>query len=74
MSTNNDEKKDVSNITPETRDCRNEKHCEKIYENLIKNVSQPFFKDPSNKDQIMKQLKQQIDYVYARRYGKKRIG
>ena len=58
----------------ESRSCRNEKHCERIYDNLIKNVSVPFFKDPSNKEQLMCQLKQQMDYVYARRYGKKRIG
>jgi hypothetical protein len=58
----------------ESRSCRNEKHCERIYENLVKNVSVPFFKDPVNKEQLMSQLKQQMDYVYARRYGKKRIG
>ena len=61
------------NVT-ESRSCRNEKHCERIYENLVTNVSVPFFKDPANKDQLMSQLKQQMDYVYARRYGKKRIG
>jgi hypothetical protein len=58
----------------ESRSCRNEKHCERIYDNLIKNVEVPFFKDPANKEQLMCQLKQQMDYVYARRYGKKRIG
>jgi hypothetical protein len=58
----------------ESRSCRNEKHCERIYENLVKHVEVPFFKDPANKEQLMSQLKQQIDYVYARRYGKKRIG
>jgi len=63
----------VANVT-ESRSCRNEKHCERIYENLVTNVSVPFFKDPANKDQLMSQLKQQMDYVYARRYGKKRIG
>ena len=70
MSTNDDEKM----LSAESRCSRNEKHCEKIYQNLIKNVSHPSFKDPSNKDKIITQLKQQIDYVYARRYGKKRIG
>lgn len=58
----------------ESRSCRNERHCEQIYENLVKNVSIPFFQDPANKEQLMTQLKQQMDYVYARRYGKKRIG
>lgn len=50
------------------------KHCEKIYENLVKNVTHPFFQNVENKDQIMIQLKQQIDYIYSKRYGKKRIG
>jgi hypothetical protein len=49
-------------------------HCEKIYENLVKNVNQPFFQKSENKEQIIAQLKQQIDYIYAKRYGKKRIG
>lgn len=84
MSTLDDEKTEtvtnVTNITNavvnvnESRSCRNEKHCEQIYDNLVKNVSVPFFKDPANKEQLMGQLKQQMDYVYARRYGKKRIG
>ena len=50
------------------------KHCEKIYENLAKNADQPFFQKEDNKPQIIAQLKQQIDYIYAKRYGKKRIG
>jgi|UniRef100_A0A6C0KD74 hypothetical protein len=50
------------------------KHCEKIYENLVKNANQPFLNILNDKDQIILQLKQQIDYIYAKRYGKKRIG
>lgn len=58
------------NIDDVTKTC----HCEKVYENLVKNVKQPFIQNEDNKEQIMTQLKQQIDYIYAKRYGKKRIG
>lgn len=57
-----------------TDDVLKTQHCEKIYENLVKNANQPFFQKEENKTQIVAQLKQQIDYIYAKRYGKKRIG
>ena len=63
-----------SYVPEESREDRAQKHCEQIYTNLCDQVSHSFFKDSKNKDQIMTQLKQQIDYIYARRYGKKRIG
>ena len=53
---------------------RAKEHCETIYQNLVKNVDQPYFKDAANKEVFMAQLRQQIDYIYSRRYGKKRIG
>lgn len=49
-------------------------HCEMIYCDLVKTTNLPFFKDEQNKEAIMKQLKEQMDYIYARRYGKKRLG
>jgi len=49
-------------------------HCETIYQNLVKTVDQPYFKDAANKEVFIAQLRQQIDYIYSRRYGKKRIG
>jgi ribosomal protein L31 len=61
-------------VPEESREERTSKHCDQIYTNLCENVSHPFFKDLKNKQQIMDQLKQQIDYIYAKRYGKKRIG
>ncbi len=77
-----DEKIDVSTmkipascyVPEESREDRTQKHCDQIYTNLCDQVSHSFFKDSKNKEQIMDQLKQQIDYIYARRYGKKRIG
>lgn len=63
-----------SYVPEEPREDRAQKHCDQIYENLCDQVSHSFFKESKNKDQIMAQLKQQIDYIYARRYGKKRIG
>jgi hypothetical protein len=61
-------------VPEQQREARAEKHCEQIYRNLADNVTHSFFKDENNKDQIMLQLKQQMEYIYARRYGKKRIG
>ncbi len=52
---------------------RNE-HCEIIYNDLVKTTNLPFFKDEQNKSAIMSQLKEQMDYIYSRRYGKKRVG
>ena len=49
-------------------------HCEIIYCDLVKTTNLPFFKDDQNKSTIMSQLKEQMDYIYSRRYGKKRIG
>lgn len=49
-------------------------HCQQIYDNLVKNSNNEYIKDEKNKEQVMSQLKQQIDFLYARRYGKKRIG
>lgn len=49
-------------------------HCEQIYNNLVKNSNIEYIKDETNKEQVISQLKQQIDLLYSRRYGKKRIG
>lgn len=54
--------------------CKYNDHCKQIYDNLVKNSTNEYIKDEKNKEQIMSQLKQQIDFLYARRYGKKRIG
>jgi hypothetical protein len=50
------------------------RHCDQIYKDLTQNVKHPFFSSEENKEQIMNQLKQQIDYIYSRRYAKRRIG
>jgi hypothetical protein len=60
-----DEKCDISKYST---------HCEQIYENLVKNSNIEYIKDETNKEQVISQLKQQIDLLYSRRYGKKRIG
>lgn len=64
---------DEKDMKCDERVTRNE-HCEMIYNDLVKTTNLPFFQDPQNKQTIMSQLKEQMDYIYARRYGKKRIG
>lgn len=59
---------------PKNNDEIRMRHCEDIYSNLCENVKHPFFSNEQNKDQIMGQLKQQIDYIYSRRYAKRRVG
>ena len=49
-------------------------HCATIYENLVKSVPHPCIQDDANREALMAQFRQQIDFLYARRYGKKRIG
>lgn len=49
-------------------------NCEIIYNNLIKNVDHPFFQDESNKQTVMAQLRQQVEYINSRRQGKRRVG
>lgn len=54
--------------------CKYNDHCKQIYDSLVKNSENDYIKDDKNKEQVMSQLKQQIDFLYARRYGKKRMG
>lgn len=67
------DEKDIKCETDKEMVTRNE-HCEMIYNDLVKTANLPFFQDPQNKTAIMNQLKEQMEYIYARRYGKKRIG
>lgn len=62
------------NVNVNNNDENRIKHCEQIYKDLTQNVKHPFFSSEENKEQIMNQLKQQIDYIYSRRYAKRRIG
>ena len=63
-----------SNVNVNINDENRIRHCDQIYKDLTQNVKHPFFSSEENKDQIMNQLKQQIDYIYSRRYAKRRIG
>lgn len=67
------DEKDIKSGADKEIVTRNE-HCEMIYHDLVKTSNLPFFQDPQNKPTIMTQLKEQMEYIYARRYGKKRIG
>jgi hypothetical protein len=59
---------------PNIDDLTKTQYCEQIYQNLRQHAGTTFVGDDSKRDEIVTQLKQQIDYIYAKRYGKKRVG
>jgi hypothetical protein len=61
-------------VIPNIDDCTKTQYCEQIYHNLKNTSGTSFLQDASKRDEIITQLKQQVDYIYAKRYGKKRIG